>query len=191
MRAIVQEVPRHWLEERARLGHDRRDELWEGILHMVPPPSFAHQRLGTMLVAFLAPLLERRGIEVAYETGVFRPGSDRNDYRVPDLVFVAAGAETICAHGIEGAPLAVLEIRSPDDESYDKLPFYAALGVREVIVLVPETRAAQIYRLAGPTYVAVSADDRGRVHADTINVRLQTVVGPKLRMECDGETRDL
>lgn len=32
------EVPEGLLAERARLGHDRFDEMWEGVLHMVPPP---------------------------------------------------------------------------------------------------------------------------------------------------------
>ena len=193
MRAVMREVPAHWLDERARLGHDRWDEVWEGVLHMVPPPSFVHQKVGSKLIAFLAPLLERRGIELFYETGLFRPGAGGKDYRVPDLMFLQAERELDLArpHGIEGAPLSVLELRSPDDESYEKLSFYAGLGVREVIVLEPTTRLVEIFRLAGATYLAVSADDRGRLHAATIDARFHTVDGPRLRVECDGVARDI
>jgi Uma2 family endonuclease len=191
MRAVMQQVPEAWLEERSRLGHDRFDELWEGVLHMVPPPGFLHQRMGTQVVMFLGPLLNRRGIGTSYETGVFRPGSNRKDYRTPDIVFVALDSPAIREHGIEGAPLAVVEIRSPDDETYDKLPFYAALGVREVIVLTPDARAVEIYRLAGAAYVAVSADERGRVHAETIDARFSTAPGPRLRLDCAGESVEI
>ncbi len=38
----------------------------------------------------------------------------------------------------------VVEVRSPDDESYAKLDFYAAKGVREVLVLHPAEGSADI-----------------------------------------------
>ena len=38
-------VPEDFLEERRRLGIDVRDELWEGVVHLVPPPASAHARL--------------------------------------------------------------------------------------------------------------------------------------------------
>ena len=39
------DVPESLLDERRRLGLDVFDEVWEGVLHMVPPPSGEHQRL--------------------------------------------------------------------------------------------------------------------------------------------------
>lgn len=191
MHAVVRQIPEQWLEERARLGHDRWDEIWDGVLHMPPPPSFAHQSLGSDLHALLASPLRRRGIRMLYETGLYRPGS-RLDYRVPDMTFIPVEppAGLVSPRGIEGAATAVLELLSTDDETYDKLPFYASLGVREVIVIDPATRSVEAYRLAGASYVAVSADDRGRLHAATLDVRFATI-GGKLRVECDGEVADL
>src|SRR6266498_4007453 len=102
MRAVVQEVPEHWLEERARKGWDRFDEVWEGVLHMVPPPSLLHQTLGTKLVAFLFPRLSLKGIEAVYESGLFGPGPVLN-YRQPDIMFYEANRPGIAsARGIEG-----------------------------------------------------------------------------------------
>jgi Uma2 family endonuclease len=190
MRAVLLRADDSWLAERARLGLDHLDEMWEGVLHVVPPPGLLHQRLGSELLAFLKPLLRRRGLDVQYETGVFRPGSDGSDYRVPDLVFFRADdTELLSERGLEGGPLAVLEIRSPHDETYEKLPFWASLGVREVIVILPPSRETEIYRLAGDRYVAVSADERGRVHAATIDARFSRTAEPELRLrvECDGE----
>ena len=70
------------LAERARLGHDRWDELWDGELHMVPPPSFGHQLLGTRLLLVMNPLADARDLTITYETGCFRVS---DDYRQPDV----------------------------------------------------------------------------------------------------------
>ena len=45
MRAVMLDVPESLLDERRRQGLDVFDEVWEGVLHMVPPPSGEHQRL--------------------------------------------------------------------------------------------------------------------------------------------------
>jgi Uma2 family endonuclease len=188
-------MPERWLDERVRLGLDRFDEVWEGVLYAPPAPGRLHQRLGTKLVAFLEPLLNQRGVEVQYETEVHRPGSGGQDYRIPDLVFFREDQPslTLTERGLEGGPLAVLGILSKDDETYEKLGFYAALGIREVIVLKPDTREVEIFRLAGSAYVAVSADASGAVHAASIDVRFSTVPGTPLlaRVECRGSAREI
>ena len=195
MRAVVREMPERWLDERSRLGLDRFDEVWEGVLYAPPAPGREHQRIGTELVAFLKPLLNRRGIELQYETEVHRPGSAGQDYRIPDLVFFREDQPglTLTERGLEGGPLAVFEILSQGDETYEKLGFYAALGIREVIVLVPDTRQLEIFRLAGSKYLAVSADPTGAIHAASIDVRFSTVPGPppRARIDCGGDAHEI
>jgi len=45
------------LKERRRIsGLDRLDEVWEGVLHMVPAPSYGHARLTQQLAEILGPL---------------------------------------------------------------------------------------------------------------------------------------
>ena len=86
MRAVVLRPSEDWLEERRRLGHDAFDEVWNGVLHVVPPPSYWHQDVGTKLLVLLVPVAERLGLRATYETGVFRVGAEKLDYRQPDLV---------------------------------------------------------------------------------------------------------
>ena len=186
MRAVVLDVPEHWLEERARLGQDRWDEMWEGVLHVVPPPRYQHQAIGTELVGFLVRIVGRRGIQVRYETGVFRR---TDDYRIPDLAFLREDEPgSHSERGIEKAPLAVLEILSPGDETYEKFPFWAGLGVPEVIVVGPGARSVEVHRLVDDRYERVETDEAGRVHATAIDVRFATDPGPppRLRVEADG-----
>src|SRR5207302_10611122 len=86
MRVLMLEAPEAFLAERRRKGHDRFDEMWEGVLHMVPPPSGWHQTFGTQLIIVLAPIATRLGLVASYETGLFRPGSGGSDYRQPDIL---------------------------------------------------------------------------------------------------------
>lgn len=187
MRALVHVRDEELADRRAK-GLDRWDETWEGVLHMTPAPSYEHQRIVTSLIEFLGPLCRgaRRGTLVA-GVNVFRRRGDGSDYRIPDLTFVAAGREHVLGpEGIEGGgPDAVIEIRSPDDETYEKLPFYAAIGVREVIVCDRDSKQPRIFTLAGSEFAELQADDEGRVTSDVLGIRLQVMPGtpPRLRIE--------
>ena len=126
------------------------------------------------LIEFLAPHLRTAGRgQLTSTINVF--GSDAN-YRIPDLTFVAAGREHILHEdGVRSeGPDAVIEIRSPHDETYDKLPFFASLGVREVIVIDRDTKRPELYRLAGSQYVALQHDDRGWLRSEVMGVRFRS-----------------
>jgi Uma2 family endonuclease len=153
MRAVWLDVPEEFLAERRRLGHDRGDEVWDGVLHMVPPPTSIHSRRGTDLVIALSPIAKRRGLEVwGDQAGVFRAGARKLDYRIPDAAI--SRPSHVKRRGLEGAVL-VVEVLSSNDESRDKLPFYAKIGAREVWLVEPATLATEIYELIGERYVRV------------------------------------
>ena len=169
------------LARRKLTGEDRWDEMWEGVLHMSPAPAYEHQRILGRLIAFLMPLLEdaARGIIVG-GINVFR--ADDN-YRIPDLSFVARGRESVLAEdGARGGPDAVIEIRSPGDESYEKFPFYMEIGVREVVVIPRDEKRPEIYRLAGRQYIAVTPDVHGFLLAETMGVSFGHDPGPPPRL---------
>jgi Uma2 family endonuclease len=178
MKAVMLEVPESLLAERRRTGADRWDEVWEGVLHMVPPPSYKHQAFGSELFLALAPLAKVRGLKPTYETGVFRPGWGEKDYRQPDLVF--ALASHVSERGIEGAAELVVEILSPGDETYEKLPFYSALGMREVLIVNPTTRAVELHVLREGRLEKATPDGEGALASGVLGVRFRTVDGPKL-----------
>jgi Uma2 family endonuclease len=192
VKALILDVSPDELARRKRTGEDRWDEMWEGVLHISPAPAYEHQRILAELLVYLSPLLKKaaRGILVP-GINVFR---ETTDYRIPDLTFVAAGREALLAEdGARGGPDVAIEIRSPGDESCEKLPFYAVLGVREVIIVHRDTKKAEIYRLAGPQYVAVSADARGFLRSEALAVRFGNEPGspPRLVVEdaADPENR--
>jgi Uma2 family endonuclease len=182
------DVPESLLDERRRLGLDVFDEVWEGVLHMVPPPSGEHQRLGSKLTAVLLAAAERSGLIASHETGLFAAD---DDYRVPDII---ASLPSDCSHrGVDETAELAVELRSPGDEAYEKLPWYAARGVAEMLIVDPMTRRFELYRNDGGTAVIVTPDADGSVTLHTLGIRLVTVAaddGPRLRVATEDVTTD-
>jgi Uma2 family endonuclease len=118
------------LERRRRAGADRFDEVWEGVYHMVPGPSHAHGRIEAHLLALLRPPATAAGFEV---TGQFNLGESEQDFRVPDGGLHRPGASEMW----HPTAALVIEIVSPDDKSWEKLPFYAKHSIDEVLIVDP------------------------------------------------------
>jgi Uma2 family endonuclease len=135
------------IEHRRRLGLDHYDEMWEGVLHMNPPPTGEHQYVLQQLAVLLDPLARRAGlVPVVNEFGLGREGKD--NYRVPD-----GGLHRALPRGVyQGTAALVIEIVSPADESWDKLPFYAAHEVDEVLIVDPGKRSVDWLGLSGGEY---------------------------------------
>lgn len=173
------------LEHRRRLGLDKRDERWAGEWRIVNPPKNWHGSLQARLVARLLPLAEARGLDCSTENGIF--GAD-DDWRVPDMV-VSRPGDTYGDAGRARAEL-VVEVRSPGDDSYRKLPFYAE-RVREVLIL-HEDRTPELYRSDGQGGIArVAPDADGSVHCEALDVTFAPVAGPRLRITWDGGTTEV
>ncbi len=129
------------LERRRRLGLDHKDEVWEGVLHVVPVGSGEHASLGAQVKRLLASPAAESGLTVTDE---FNVGDSKEDFRVPD-----GGLHRSSPRGIWFRTAAlVIEIVSPDDETWEKLPFYAAHEVDEVLILDPDERKLHWLALA-------------------------------------------
>ncbi len=119
------------IERRRRDGVDRFDEVWEGVLHMIPAPSFEHAMVISQVMELLGPPARVAGLIPG--TGGFNLGESAQDYRVPDGGLVRAGTA-----GVWLATAAlVVEVLSPDDETLAKLTFYARHDVDEVLIADP------------------------------------------------------
>lgn len=191
VRAVLIEASESIVEELRRLGIDKSDERWEGEWHFVNPPKYWHGRLNTDLLLVLGPLARRVGLEPhGDQTGVF--AHLEQDWRVPDQVY--ARPEQAIDEGLSGADL-VVEIRSPGDESYAKLPFYAARAVTEVLI-VHQDRRVELHRLRDDGSYVVIDDGSGTATSASLRVRFTTVLptnggGPRLRIDWDGGSAEV
>jgi len=159
MKAVIPEVPEHILDERKRTGADRWDEMWEGVLHTAPAPNKRHTRLQVQLHNWLDTRWARpAGNQVDLLVNVASVGGWPRDYRIPDIVLLTPERFAIDRDEYyNGAPTVVVEIRSPGDETWDKLEFYAAIGVPEIWVVDRDTRVPQVFMLVEGAYQELQA----------------------------------
>lgn len=127
-----------WLERRRRAGLDRLDEVWGGRYVVAPDPHGNHGRTQLGVAALLLSAARRLQL---HATATFNLGVP-DDYRIPD-----AGLTTECAAVWYDTATLVVEIISPDDDTFDKLEFYRDHGVREVLLLDWRTRAVRVLDL--------------------------------------------
>ncbi len=181
MRVVLVNAPESLLDERRRLGMEKFDERWEGEWHFVNPPKSWHALLNGDMLVVLRPHADRAGLRsTADALGVFAAD---NDWRVADQAYVRP--EQIVEEGVTGAEL-VVEFRSPGDESYEKLPFYAGSGITEAMI-VHRDRRFELYRLDGAGGYQPIEDGRSTV----LGVTFSTVEGPKLRIDWEGGSAEV
>lgn len=178
------------LRFRQRTGADRFDEMWQGVLHMTPAPSFRHQALALKVTTFFVDAwCPRTGGAVVMRVNVSTAERWDQDYRIPDVSVIRSDR---VPHGETQfvQPHVVFEIRSPGDETYDKLPFYAAIGVEAVVVVERDTKAVQVFTAAGGSFVLAAPLPDGWTLIAPIGVEVRAEVmdaGPVLHLRLRGE----
>jgi Uma2 family endonuclease len=129
-------------------------------------------------------------MRVYHNINVASPGGWPNNYRIPDLVLLTPERFGIDRNEyFEGAPDVVVEIRSPGDESYEKLAFYAQLGVLEVWIIDRDRKTPEIYILRAGNYIQQPADAEGWVLSPVTGIELRAGLPGKLAMRLAGDER--
>ena len=134
------------LAQRKRTGIDRRDEVWQGVLHLAPATSFSQAQIAQQLALMLNEPSREAGLELVMQE--FNLGDSIDDYRVPDGGIFRPGTEGVWI----ATAVAVIEILSPDDEIWEKLPFFAARDVDEVVIVDPAKHRVDWLALCGGHY---------------------------------------
>jgi Uma2 family endonuclease len=133
------------LDRRRRLGLDHADEVWEGVLHVNSAPHGRHGLVLQQLAELLAAPSRTAGlVPMLTDINVGAEG----DYRVPDGGILYPGPARL----YYPTAALVVEIVSPKDESWAKLPFYAAHNVDEALIVDPKKREVHWLGLRGDRY---------------------------------------
>jgi hypothetical protein len=159
---LDQDLIREFIQERHEQGIDGYDEVWEGVYIVPPIATNPHQDLVGALAAILfnVIVLEARG-------RVF-PGANVSDRRVgwkrrfrgPDIVVVLSGSRAIdCTTHWMGGPDFLIEVKTPGDQTDEKIPFYGQIGVTELLIVHRDTRELRLYRHNGKELVHVKISD--------------------------------
>jgi Uma2 family endonuclease len=194
VKAVMLRVPQEILAWRKRTGADRFDEMWDGVLHMPPIQNCDQQSLEGELQTYLVLRWGRpRKARVLHQMNLAPPSGWPDNYRIPDLVLLTPERLHIDRNEyFEGAPDVVVEIHSPGDEAYEKLPFYEDLGVPEVWIIHRDTKEPEVHVLRRRRYKKQSADREGWVRSPGTGVELRASGSGKLvvRLAGDETTRE-
>jgi Uma2 family endonuclease len=136
--------------EREKTDGAQYDEVWDGVYVMSPIAGMSHQWLIIQMVRAFQNVLDLDGGDRLY-AGL--NVSDREvgwlqNYRIPDLAVVRKdNPAKDCETHLCGGPDFVVEILSADDLARKKRPFYAKLGVRELLIIDRDPWGLELYRL--------------------------------------------
>lgn len=132
---------------------DRRYELMDGELLMVPAPTTTHQTISQNIELLLVQHARATdcGRVLHAPVDVVLGQGARRDVVQPDIVFVSrARAQVVTEAEIAGAPDLVVEILSPGTQDRDrgyKRTAYERSGVREYWIVDPESTSIDVFSL--------------------------------------------
>lgn len=133
----------------AGLPDDKRYELIDGELYMVPSPSVYHQLVQGNLVHLFKAFLNQHPLGVLLQAPL-DVVLDQSMVLQPDLCFIGRDREHIVTEAnIQGAPDLVVEILSPGTLERDRLvkrDLYARHGVCEYWMVDPVGRCIEVLR---------------------------------------------
>ncbi|MGH8654832.1 MAG: Uma2 family endonuclease [Gammaproteobacteria bacterium] len=137
---------------------EKRYELLDGDLLMVPAPTTYHQFVSRNLEFILHSFARTHGLgNVLYAPVdvVLGTGKDREVVQ-PDVLFISRGRTAIIAPAeIQGAPDLIVEVLSPGTEERDrgyKRHLYGRYGVLEYWIVDPEAETIDVIRAAGAEF---------------------------------------
>jgi Uma2 family endonuclease len=128
---------------------DKHDEVWAGVYFMPPMANDDHQDIVFEFSVIFGESVSKPG------RGKVRPGINlaasaenwKDDYRVPDVVvFLADTAAENHDAFWTGAADFIVEITSPRDRTYEKIPFYSRIGVCELLIFNRQTWVLELHR---------------------------------------------
>lgn len=131
-------LKRRIIARRRRLGIDHWDEVWNGVYVMAPAADNQHFSVSTDLSFVFTTTVKLAGLGLCY-WGVNI--SDRKEkwtknFRCPDIsVFLNGTQAEDCGEFWFGGPDFAVEVVSPRDRTWKKIPFYQKVGTRELLVI--------------------------------------------------------
>ncbi len=135
-----------------QLPEDKRYEIIDGELFMVPSPNEAHQRILLTLTIILLNYVKKNKLGYIY-CAPFDVLFSEEDIVQPDIIFVSnENRKIITKDNLKGTPDLLIQILSPGTSKRDlgiKKKLYAKNGVREYWIVDPERETVDVFRLKG------------------------------------------
>ena len=152
-------------EDYCNAPEDKRYELHDGDLVVVPSPKEQHQDSVGSLYYFLRAFVLGRELGRVY-IAPFDIVFSNHDVVQPDVIFVSNDRlDIITSDNIQGAPDLVIEVLSPSTAHRDrtfKRALYARHGIREFWLVDTDAHTIEVLRLEEGSYQAVGTYNAGQ-----------------------------
>lgn len=137
------------------IDDEKRYEIYEGILTVVPAPATRHQKISWKIEYTIGGFIEENNLG-----DIFAAPTDvvfaEDVVLQPDILFISKErSEIIKPQAVMGPPDLVVEIASPSTSSYDtvkKRELYQRYGVKEFWLVFPEENAIEVLILGEGIY---------------------------------------
>jgi Uma2 family endonuclease len=163
-----------------QLPEDKRYEILDGELHVVPAPSTKHQRVSLNLEVALHQYAKIKTSGEVYHAPCDVLLSEENVVQ-PDILFVRKERLGIIGEGnIRGAPDLVIEILSPSTRTKDleiKRKIYHGFGVKEYWIVDLDDATAEVLICSESGYVSAGVYGKSQ--------RLSSPLLPELNLPLD------
>ena len=152
-------------EDYCNAPEDKRYELHDGDLVVVPSPKGRHQDSVGSLYYFLRAFVQGRELGRVY-IAPFDIVFSNHDVVQPDVIFVSnEKLDIITADNIQGAPDLVIEVLSPSTAHRDrtfKRALYARHGVREFWLVNTDAHTIEVLQFEEESYHTVGTYSAGQ-----------------------------
>ena len=140
---------------------EKRYELLDGEIKMVPAPTTRHQFISRNLEFILHAFVKQHALgELLYAPVdvVFGAGDER-EVAQPDIIFIRRDRRAIIAEAeVQGPPDLIVEVLSPGTEARDrgyKMHLYGRYGVQEYWIVDPTAETLRQLRIVEGRYRCV------------------------------------
>ena len=161
-------------------SEEKRYELIDGELYMVPSPTPTHQDIVRNLMKVLDDFVQGHGLGKVY----FAPLDvvlSEHDVLQPDILYVARNREGIIGErNIQGAPDLVAEVLSPGTANRDRMlkrVRYGKFGVKEYWIADPQAKSIEVLRAGESGLEAVQVFPEGTTVTSPLLEGLRVDVG--------------
>ena len=145
---VLKKKVRFTYQDYLHIPGDKRYEIIEGDLHMVPAPLTYHQKISRSLEYYLWDFVAKNDLGEVLDAPVDVLLTNE-DVVQPDLLFISKDRLTILTEkNVCGAPDLVVEILSPSSREWDrefKKRLYEKHGVLEYWIADPDAKAVEVY----------------------------------------------
>lgn len=146
---------RYNYQDYLQLPEDKRYEIIDGDLFMVPSPNESHQRILVTLTTIFLNHVRNNKLGAVY-CAPFDVLFSEEDIVQPDIIFVSyENKKIITKDNIKGVPDLIVEVLSPSSCHRDmgiKKKLYARNGVQEYWLVDPEYETVNVFLLKGKEF---------------------------------------